>query len=384
MSASDEDLKFCEEGHVFDVAKYDACPTCGSPVAGGGQDAPATETAPQPSPAASDVAAGPTPVAPMAPQAAAPGFIDQLLGRLSRFSDTQKMYAGGGVAAVLVVAALIVLLSGGDNPDTVAQRDTDTDDQSRLVDVPEEDISSTDSSFDAATAEPYGIWETFINLGPMNPRWRQVFEIHDDGTYIMHDNVYGHAGRMTITGRHYTLKSRTNVYEDEGIYSRPDPDSIVFEGRLGRSVWTAVKQKPLFELTSVAPQVPKDIPDVLKAMTLDAQAVWRPDAVAVNLEIERNKYTSYDIKASFWSPTDNAGYVLTWAPYKASEYEHEAVRWSQRALPEKFLDLPQAYAELGQKNVLNRATLRVNENSIPVWILLPSYGQGGGVDARLN
>lgn len=390
MSASDENLKFCEEGHVFDLSVHEKCPICGSPVAGGGDDEDDQDVAPD-APAPRPATGGDRPPRPNESRGEAhmPGAVEQILSSLSSVSSTlssqQKLYIGGGFAAVLAIGLVLLLMFSGDQSGAhKTETKTNAGTEDRLLTTLEEEAPSKDKSFDAATAEPYGTWETFINLSPMYPHWRQVFQIFDDGSYILHDKVYGHAGRMTFTGRHYQLKSRTNVYEDEGVYSRPDADTIVFEGRLGRSVWTAVKQTPLFTVTAVAPIVPTDIPSVLKAMTADSRAVWRDDAVPVGLEIERNKYNSYDIEARFWSPTDNAGYVLTWAPFEASEYEHEAVSWSQHELPERFLDLPDAYAVLDQKSVLKRATLNFNNNGVLLWLLVPSSGRGGGVDARVN
>ncbi|MCP5433140.1 MAG: hypothetical protein H6923_07710 [Alphaproteobacteria bacterium] len=381
-----QNLKFCEEGHIFDLASSERCPQCGSPAAGGGAKAWApqkSDTPPDGGSAAKDDLADkgarrPEPVPPR------PNPMRGLLEAFERLG-LPAWALPSALGALLVALLAIFLWPSAPTPAGPAPtQKAGPAESDRVVDRFTEEKPAAQDEDLAASEGAYGLWEIFLNLGPPTGTWRQVLEIRDDGTYTIHDAVYGHAGRMTFTGRHYTLKSRTNIFEDEGVFSRPDHDTLVFEGRLGRTVWTRVHQQPLFALTDSGPRLPKDVPAVVGEMVKDTRASWREDAILVRLQIERNKYNDFDIRGDFVSPQDFAGLNLTWTRFATNEFEHKAVNWGTRAIPERFLDLPEAYAALKESAALKRATLDVDQGGRLLWGISSERGTGGAVNAAVQ
>ena len=195
---------------------------------------------------------------------------------------------------------------------------------------------------------------------------------------------------MTFTGRTYQLRSRTSAYQDAGAFFRPDPDGLVFEGRLGRSVWARVQEPSLFDLAGDGIQLPSGLPRVLERMSKHIRATWRDDAVAVDVEVERSRHGAYELKVSFLSPQDQTGLSVTWSRFHSNEFEMGGVSWFDKPLPETFIDLPEAYAALGAVGPIKRASLgyfnrgsgggTYDRAAPPSWLILPEAGQGGLVE----
>ncbi len=416
-------LKRCEEGHVFDVTRHATCPTCGSPVAGRGRPGPVQNGPGRNEPAQNEPAQSEPP--PAATDAGAPadaniaGAPTKLDGARTKLPAAFRglrglALAGGAVGAVLLVVA--ILTSGDQSPDgarsnavedsaptsqapaVIRQQDEATAPSSTAPsrDAPSSNAPSSNApssnadDFNPSTADPYGVWEMYTPTANQGP-FRHVIEIRPDGSYSVNAGPYSHAGSMTFTGRVYQLQSRTSAYQDGGAFFRPDPDTIVFEGRLGRTVWVRVQQPTLFDLTDDRIPLPANLPAALKRMAANIRASWRNDAVPVRFEVERTRHGAYELKASFMSPQDSTGLAVTWGLYHTSQFDMGGVNWFNKPLPEAFVDLPEAYAALGAVGPLKRASLgyfnrggggnTYDAAAPPAWMINPEAGGGGLVEA---
>jgi len=398
-------LKRCEEGHVFDAANNERCPTCGSPVAGSRQREETPDMAPPPD-------ASREPEAAPAQEAKAP--VQEGAGTSAQSQAAEKQVAQNqdGVADVLshlppwlreprtlaviagslAVLFLIALFVGQDAPDTKPQVADQTVSDDDVVFDDARPIEE-ENRFNPSTADPFGVWEMFVPTPGAGPQ-RHVFEILPNGNYKIYAGPYSHAGHIVFTGRVYQLKSRTSIYEDGGAFSRPDPDTIVFEGRLGRSVWASVGQPGLYDVVDDGSGLPENVPDVLARMTKKMQTTWREDAIAVALEIERTRHEAYDVEVRFLSPTDRTGMIVTWNRFADSEFSVGGTSWFDQPLPTAFRDLKDAYAAMNNKAPIKRAMLgyfarrgggETYDRSAPAsWSIIPEAGRSGTVTATTN
>ena len=387
-------LKRCLEGHVFDAARHETCPTCGSPAAGKGRSETADNAQEEP-PAETTVQAetSGTTGAGQGPRTEArrPGLPSALKGVRG------LALIGGLVGAALLVVA--VLTARDDAPSSsVADAPEEVETPQEEPEAPavfsrqdeEPAPAAAADDFNPSTADPYGLWEMYtptVNQGP----FRHVIEIRPNGSYTVYAGPYSHAGSMTFAGRTYLLHSRTSAYQDGGAFFRPDPDGLVFEGRLGRSVWARVREPSLFDLAGDGIQLPSNLPKVLERMSKHIRATWRNDAVAVMFEVERSRHGAYELKVSFLSPQDQTGLSVTWSRFHSNEFEMGGVNWFDKPLPEAFVDLPEAYAALGAVGPIKRASLgyfnrgggggdTYDRAAPPGWLILPEAGQGGLVE----
>lgn len=381
-------LKRCEEGHVFDVAKESVCPICGSPPAGGGAPPIGKEASETPEPSAPSVEPPP------AHTVKEPGVLSRFLTNFPQsIGGVRGLAIGGAVVIALLIVAVIV--GGNDAPtdrsDIQTAGPSETGPSAPAVLPREEERPPKKSSFSPSTAEPYGTWELFVPM-PGSAPMRHVFEIRSDGGYSIYAGPYSHSGRVTFTGRVYQLQSRTSGYQDAGAFSTPDPDTIVFNGRLGRSVWARVRQQSLFDLTDDPLRLPKNVPAALRRMTKHIRDIWREDAEPVALEIKRDRAHNYELKVSFLSPRDKAGLVVTWGRYHSKEFSMGSVGWFDKPLPKNFIDLAKAYASFKSKVPIRKASLgyytrgRGKGNTYdraapPGWLIIPEGARGGLVDA---
>ncbi|NWG45920.1 MAG: hypothetical protein HXY25_05150, partial [Alphaproteobacteria bacterium] len=286
---------------------------------------------------------------------------------------------------------LIAVLAGrapAPEPETAGpSRAPDAPREVVLIDPPDEPDTER---FNPSTAEPYGLWEMFMPLPGQAP-FRHVFEIRPEGTYTVDAGPYSHSGRINFTGRVYTLKSQTSVYEDGGAFFRPDPDTIVFEGRAGRSVWTRVTAPGYFDIDPSRHNMPVKVAEALARLKAEMREGWRPDAEPVRLEIERNQHGIYQMKVSFHSPADGTGMTVTRDRFRSSEFAMGGVNWFVKPLPESFIDPGEAAQALGTRAPIKRAQLgyfnrrgggNTFDAAAPVgWSLLAEAGPSGLVDA---
>jgi hypothetical protein len=92
-----------------------------------------------------------------------------------------------------------------------------------------------------------GTWELSVPNPLGVSRW--VWEIRQNGTYKFHAEGPGaaptHSGTFAASDGHYTLKSTTLSWSDEGTYQLADTDNarLVATGKLGTGKWQRVQPK---------------------------------------------------------------------------------------------------------------------------------------------
>ncbi|MBI1392311.1 MAG: hypothetical protein GC152_06160 [Alphaproteobacteria bacterium] len=346
-------FKRCEEGHIFDAAKADACPTCGSPAAGAGRPRPDAVKETGKEAVTPETAAG---------GMTAPPGVDERTSAAAEIRAKAAASPAGrriAIAAGLIGTGLVLALATRE-PDRTGADPAGADTRSREVVAfdapPAEEQREADERSAAAASEPYGLWEMYTPLPGQAPM-RHVFEIREDGTYTIDAGPYSHAGRILFIGRTYQLKSQTSAYEDAGAFCRPDADTISFQGRLGASVWTRVKSPGLFDVDPDRHGAPINVAATLARMTAETHRTWREDATPVSLRIERSRHGTYDMKVSYISPKDQTGLVVTWGRFAASEFAVGGVSWFDRPLGAAFIDPGDAAAALGAVAPVKRAEL---------------------------
>ena len=236
-----------------------------------------------------------------------------------------------------------------------------------------------------------GTWVLEIQLptpqGPVTVTWR----IAADGSYEMDAGPFSHSGNMTAFGGEWALEAESNDFTDGGKYRFQNWATIITEARSGVGRWH--RRDPSLRLEMVelnAQQIPTGLPDLVAAARLVA-GQWRPDAILVSLEFERNDAPNPAIQDSvdlgFMSPATGGGLVIRVEPEGAGFFEHGVVRWAENEIPDGFLDLPAVWAiarQYGLLPPLDRADLRIWEppdgDPVLAWSLAAARGDERGIN----
>lgn len=206
--------------------------------------------------------------------------------------------------------------------------------------------------------------------------------IKPDGTFTQQSGNSGTwectnavKGVVTLRWRYGGFVNRMLLSSDAQGLSSTDPSQpLVTAKRIG-----AVLPKKGDQQASTVPnvvlstqpdgvrQLPKDLPELMQAATLHAQA-WRHDAIPVTLEFHHRDAPNPtmrgpEVRFSFLSTSDGTGLFVTVTAAGASTFEvNRTVRWGTVSLPPVFVDLPAAVRiarEHGMKGSVNRASLRI-------------------------
>jgi hypothetical protein len=196
---------------------------------------------------------------------------------------------------------------------------------------------------------------------------------------------FSHAGTMTAAGSDFALTASTSDFRDHGRYEVSDWATIVTQGQQGIGRWHRREPALALEVASINAQL---VPAAVPAATDAARALarrWQPDALLARIDYERPDSPNPQppaIRLFFFSPATGLGLWVTVSTQGTSFFG--ASRASGLAIPNGFLDLPQAWAVARQYGVappLQRAMLQVwkPEGGEPVlaWSL---SGNGGAVN----
>ncbi|MEZ5922010.1 MAG: hypothetical protein R3C60_11745 [Parvularculaceae bacterium] len=197
----------CPEGHIFDAAPHDDCPTCGA-------RAPAASP-PEPAPVA-------------------------LAEKASQHSSSPSrrliLIAAAGAVFIALVAALMLRSEPTDKP---------------LGGIPSQAANKHDQQTKKVTPSIVGSWALDVPM-PQGGLAHWTIEFDRDGRYIFSDPTNGAThegtyqakdGAWSINGtwtRNPILPSGT-AYTDGGNFSLPTADSLELQGRAGSAVWRRVR-----------------------------------------------------------------------------------------------------------------------------------------------
>ena len=120
-------------------------------------------------------------------------------------------------------------------------------------------------------------------------------------------------------------------------------------------------------------------------------AFWRPDAILVSIDFERNDAPNPliqdEIEFDFMSPATGAGLVVSVEATGARFFVHDVVNWSANDIPDGFLDLPTVWAMARQHGLLvplDRAGLKIwepqDQGLILAWSLSSARGELRGIN----
>lgn len=220
--------------------------------------------------------------------------------------------------------------------------------------------------------------------------------IKTDGTFTQQSGNSGTwqctnaaKGVVTLRWRHGGFVNRMLLSPDGQGLSSTDPSQPLVTAKRIR----AVLPKKGDQQASAAPnvaltiqpdgvrQLPKDLPELMHAATLHAQA-WRHDAIPVTLEFHHRDAPNPtmrgpEVRFAFLSTSDGTGLFVTVTAAGASTFEvNRTVRWATVSLPPVFVDLPAAVRiarEQGMKGPVNRASLMIwSPSGVPailVWMV---------------
>ena len=233
-----------------------------------------------------------------------------------------------------------------------------------------------------------GTWLLEVRLptpqGPIAVWWT----ISPDGSYAIDAGPLSHAGSMTASGSSWDLSATTSDFRDAGRYEISDWATIVTHGQHGIGRWHRREPSLQLEVASVNAQlVPTGVPAITEAARALARR-WQPDALLSMIDYERPDSPNPQppsARLNFFSPSTGLGLWITVGTEGTSFFG--ASRGGGIAVPNGFLDLPQAWAVARQYGVqppLDQAMLRVwtPEGGDPVlaWTV-SGTGSGINVDA---
>jgi hypothetical protein len=229
-----------------------------------------------------------------------------------------------------------------------------------------------------------GTWLLEMRLpsaqGPIAVWWT----INADGSYVVDAGPFTHAGSMTAGASSFDLRATTSDYRDSGRYEIGDWATIVTYGQHGIGRWHRREPALRLEVASVNAQlVPVDVPAITDAARALARN-WQPDALLSMIDYERPDSPNPQppsVRLSFFSPSTGLG---MWVTVDTEGTRFFGASRGGIAIPNGFLDLPQAFAVARQYGVqppLERAMLRVwtPQGSEPVLAWTVS-GSGGGIN----
>jgi hypothetical protein len=237
----------------------------------------------------------------------------------------------------------------------------------------------------AAPVDPalVGTWLLEVRLpspqGPVAVWWT----IEADGSYSVDAGPFSHAGTLTARASNWSLTAQTSDFQDGGRYEAPDWATIVMHGRLGIGRWHRRERALTLATAAINSQL---VPIGVPAITAAARALarrWQPDALLGMIDYQRPDGPNPpppSVRLSFFSPASGLGLWITVSSEGASFFG--ASRGGGSAIPNGFLDLPQAWAVARQYGVqppLERATLQVwtPGGSAPVLAWSLSGARGG-------
>lgn len=245
----------------------------------------------------------------------------------------------------------------------------------------------------AVTVDPklVGTWNLEIWIPTPQGPVPAVWHIRDDGTYEVEAAHLSHAGTMEAKDGQWKLESRTNDWKDGGRYEMEGWTAFITHGTLGPGRWHRKEPALKLDLVDMGTEVlPGGLPELVGGAGILARR-WQADAHLVSLELdhEDNQKRKPVIESRFFSPASGGGLVITTSPGGSGFFEHRAVRWGESAIPDGFLDLPQAWAtarQHGQPAPLGRADLRIYEpegiGQVLAWSLSSQRGHSGiNIDA---
>ena len=190
---------------------------------------------------------------------------------------------------------------------------------------------------------------------------------------------------MTAAASSFELRATTSDYRDSGRYEIGDWATVLTYGRHGIGRWHRREPSLRLEVASVNAQlVPVEVPAITDAARALARK-WQPDALLSMIDYERPGSPNPQppsLRLSFFSPSTGLGMWVT-VDTEGTRF-FGASRGGGIAIPNGFLDLPQAFAVARQYGVqppLERAMLRVwtPQGSEPVLAWSVS-GNGGGIN----
>jgi hypothetical protein len=242
----------------------------------------------------------------------------------------------------------------------------------------------------AAPVDPalVGTWLLEVRLpsaqGPIAVWW----SISADGSYVVDAGPFSHAGSITAAASSFDLHAATSDYQDSGRYEIGDWATIATYGQHGIGRWHRREPSLQLEVASINAQLlPTGVPAITEAARALARR-WQPDALLSMIDYERPDSPNPQppsVRLNFFSPSTGLGLWITVGTEGTSFFG--ASRGGGIAVPNGFLDLPQAWAVARQYGVqppLDQAMLRVwtPEGGDPVlaWTV-SGTGSGINVDA---
>jgi hypothetical protein len=208
-----------------------------------------------------------------------------------------------------------------------------------------------------------GWWELEVQFMTLQGPVPVLWHIRPDGHYDIDAGSLSHSGTMTGRDGQWTLHATTSSFEDGGTYELADWATLVNHGKAGTGRWHRRDPGLTLRLTQVgADHIPEGVPEVAAAAARDA-ARWQPDAILQRVEFkpaQMNLGTRVTLR--FGSSGSGNGLSLTVSPQGTSFFVLRGGGGTADAIPQGFLDLPQAWAVARQQGVpppLGHASLQI-------------------------
>jgi hypothetical protein len=240
-------------------------------------------------------------------------------------------------------------------------------------------IASFSLQYDAHAASCEAIlgkWMWFTQgVVTFHPDGTMVYAQGNDGTWECTDAA---RGRVTLRWRVGGYVNQLVLSANGNGLSSTDPSQqFVTARRIGAEAKAPAKQDTSVRADAEAVtlktqpdgarQLPKDLPQLLRAVTRQARG-WSKDAIPVALEVQNRdgpnpRMRGPEVRISFLSPSSGYGlFAIVTADGLRTSPVNQAVRWGTASLPPLFIDLPAA-ARFARKNgmtgPIDRASLRV-------------------------
>jgi len=331
----------CLCGHTYDPGAHTACPECGRQrkSAASGKAGALRQPVPPPPPAPPPAAAS----------SGSAGWLWKL----------------GGAAAGLILIVVMVTVMRDESGQGAGGEERGAVDQQRQA------AAGAGGACERAVGRWRWFTGGFVTIGPDG---RAFFQPTEDAPPALHAQWQcdDSDGTYTLSWSHGFVET-VRVYQEGNVISGTNNVGVEVSGTRYVDSTQGMPQLQ-FEQSGSRP-MPSSLPRLLAAAGTVARN-WRPDAYAVGLRVRKDGFPNQDshyVEVQFYSPSEGTGLWVSSHRTRNQMREAGTVNWGTDAIPEDFIDFPDAVAvarQNGMRGLVDRAELDVDRRwspPQPVW-----------------